>query len=254
MLMYTEKQQRFSDSLAEAVNTLNRAGLDYRMIGSLSLHGTIPELVDDADSTRRTWLTPYRDIDVIFSSAEYGRDRKGVKTLLNEFNRQHFPVVVDDTLSREGWLDFTDRDAHIRYFSYGVEVPKEVFDPYPVQLMGVDFMTIPPKTLLHISGVLGELRKEDRAVVHTLGRWLLDHPQPDYPDTLYEGFHDFYKGKAKKFPFQAWLRHAQHLKTENPNDLLGNTYKSLPKPVRDARWQATRVALWLEGHIAPIFW
>ena len=244
------EQEEFQRGLAAAIDLFSANGLDYRIIGSGALHGIVPDLdFNPVSASYKAWRSPHRDIDVIFPQEYYRQQKNALQGLINGFNDKFYPSFLDDFLSRNGWVNLEEFGVSLAYYRYRVKVPLSVFDPYRAELFDVEFVTVPPPTLFHILGLVGELREEDRENALILGRWLRKNPVIQYPEESYQGFHEFYKGKRKKFPFHAWWMHRRHLKETEPEDTVGQVYKALPTPLKFAQREISKFLLWAEGQI-----
>lgn len=242
------EHERFRNAFGSAVELLSTKGIDYRVIGSLALHGNIPDLVFKPEVTNKSWRSPYRDIDIVFPEYEYRRRRKEIQETIEGFNREHEPVFMDDTFSRRGWLAWGEA-SYLSYYHYKISIPSQVFEPHNTELLGVKFITVPPPTLFHIGGVVGELRQEDRQALFVLGRWLRNNPFPRYPKHLYEGFHRFYKGKLMRYPFHALWLHRRHLKESDTTDSIGRAYTRFPESLKALQREVSKLCLLVEGEI-----
>jgi len=119
--------------------------------------------------------------------------------------------------------------------------------------MGVEFNTIPARTLIHVNGIEGPLRLEDQMSSRVLADWLETHTDPDYPEILYNSFQRFHKNKVSMFPLLNFWMCRKQQKDEDPEGKFGRVYQELPGVVKALQRKIFIVGIELEGQTLSFF-
>lgn len=226
----TDQEPPFGALLGQAINRLEAAGIDYRIVGSLGIYAQIPSLEFNPLSRHPQSASLYRDIDFIFANNQDPAQEAHVKRVCTEFNNNHSQTTLEANLSYNKWIMLTDDEAYLAHRGLKVRVPLGVFRPVEGELSGVTLKTLPLSTLFNMMAMYsgGVTRSRDRQIEVAIGRVL---EKDDLNKDFYEGFGDFYSQCWRRFPIEMWKAVQYGLSPEDRNPFY-KAISQIPEPAR----------------------
>lgn len=150
----------FLSALARLERWLARERIPYAIFGSVAVSAWTDQGAS-LDFDRRGARHPAErvpDIDLLVPRASLG----AVKGYARAARRGEFPVSID-TFWAECWIDFRPGAEHSCLTHGRVRVPvrTELFSPCTASLLGQGVTVLDPRTLLHMYGAVGVVRRKD---------------------------------------------------------------------------------------------
>jgi hypothetical protein len=155
-----EVQRQFLEKLADLEQRLEEEQIPYALFGSLAASAYIDE-GRSLDFHRQHAHDPTErvpDIDLLVPRDSLDR----IKPYIEEVRNSDFPVKIDSFWA-ESWVDLRP-DAEYSYLTHGdIRIParSELFTPCKARLLGQEFTTLDPRTLLGLYNTVGVFRKQD---------------------------------------------------------------------------------------------
>lgn len=230
---YTAEQQSYLLSLGELVEFLDEGlGQDsWWVVGGLSR---------DAHLGKKDFTVKYqdgglRDVDILV--------REDKKRL---YYHELAPLyqgplrLAGESLGTN--IQIGDNRVDLRFGKILVGVPPETFNTEVLSVGDVKFPSVPLNTLFHLYAVgdrpFGKMRQKDFLNALLIGRFMMENPNDKYPESMYEGFHEFAyrKNQLREDQFMLCLRGLAHAYSISPlNKIL---------PMSDSTTRKALIHLW----------
>jgi hypothetical protein len=146
------------------------------------------------------------DIDVLVPRSDIG----AVRSYASAVRRSELPVSID-TFWAECWIDFHP-EAECSYLTHGavrLAVPTELFTPRATSFLGQDVTVLDPRTLLHIYGTVGVVRRKDEPRIAGLTNALASRAIASrFSEHDFQAFASFMLARRYRYPLFFTAKHA----------------------------------------------
>lgn len=205
-----EVPRQFLDKLANLEQWLTDEQIPYALFGSLAASAYIDH-GRSLDFNRPHAHDPTErvpDIDLLVPRDSLDR----IKPYTEEVRNSDFPVKID-TFWSESWVDLRP-DADYSYLTHRdlrLPVRSELFSPCKARLLGQEFTTLDPRTLLGLYSTVGVFRKQDVPRVTGLIRGIASGAAPSrFTEQDCKVFDDFMHARKRRYPVfmtskRAWV-------------------------------------------------
>lgn len=205
-----EVQRQFLEKLAGLEQRLKEEEIPYALFGSLAASAYLDE-GRSLDFHRQHAHDPTErvpDIDLLVPRDSLDR----IKPYIEEVRNSDFPIKID-TFWAESWVDLRP-DAEHSYLTHGdirVSARSELFAPCKARLLGQEFTTLDPRTLLGLYSTVGVFRKQDVPRVTGLVNGIASGATPSrFTAQDCEVFDDFMNARKRGHPVfmaskRAWV-------------------------------------------------
>ena len=205
-----EVQRQFLEKLAGLEQRLREEEIPYALFGSLAASAYIDE-GRSLDFHRQHAHDPTErvpDIDLLVPRDSLDR----IRPYIEEVRNSDFPVKID-TFWAESWVDLRP-DAEHSYLTHGdIRIParSELFTPCQARLLGQEFTTLDPRTLLGLYSTVGVFRKQDVPRVTGLANGIASGATPSrFTEQDCKVFDDFMNARKRGHPVfmaskRAWV-------------------------------------------------
>ncbi len=198
--------------LGDTCQRLERAGVDYRVVGSLAVAAYLGERckvkIRDVDILTLTEnLGLIRKLQLEFDDKYMGSKGKRIRVDLGaviesdgEIHRIDRVEILPQLLANIGRVG----SGYFLYYNHlTLSIKEEVMKPVNQCFGGEEFITVPPETLLHLYITRGgSLKPKDLKKIKDLARYTKQHPTPSLVHADYEPFHDFAKKMRLDYPLE----------------------------------------------------
>jgi hypothetical protein len=195
-----EIPRQFLDKLANLERWLEDKQIPYALFGSLAASAYIDQ-GRSLDFNRPHAHDPTErvpDIDLLVARDSLDR----IKPYIEEVRNSDFPVKID-TFWAESWVDLRP-DAEYSYLTHRelrLPVRTELFSPCKARLLGQEFTTLDPRTLLGLYSTVGVFRKQDVPRVTGLIRGIASGTAPSrFTEQDCKVFDDFMHARKRRYP------------------------------------------------------
>lgn len=225
----TEEYQNFIGGLEQTIQALNSTGIDYRVVGSIAMAGTIQSAGGEFCLTPTRINRTTRDIDIIVTDKDPEKSQ-AAGNLLKDLSRQaktskgfpeisvlmpiemnesttNFAAPHDRLLPTEFSRPGIDREGNI-YLVYRdllSKIPKRNLRPVTVTYEGIEFPTVEPGTLAGFALTRGGGFKlkdlEKIAVLSSYTNFRIPPAFRDFAQTIRRRYPSLYKN----FLIREWL-------------------------------------------------
>ncbi len=205
-----EIPRQFLDKLANLERWLEDEQIPYALFGSLAASAYIDQ-GRSLDFNRPHAHDPTErvpDIDLLVPRDSLER----IKPYIEEVRNGDFPVKID-TFWAESWVDLRP-DAEYSYLTHRelrLPVRTELFSPCKARLLGQEFTTLDPRTLLGLYSTVGVLRKQDVPRVTGLIKGIASGTAPSrFTEQDCKVFDEFMHARKRRYPVfmtskRAWV-------------------------------------------------
>ncbi|MCL5432651.1 MAG: hypothetical protein M1524_00860 [Patescibacteria group bacterium] len=177
----------------------------------------------------------FRDVDIVVSE-----DKKNI--IHNAIKKDRTPIHFGGGCLQPVIRVNKGKDPVLQYGQVRVSVPSKTFETQIISLGGIDFPTLPTRTLLHLYGIGRHMREKDVLNAMALARYIRENPDPRYPEELYESFHEFInrKNRAGGQSVSGVLLKLAYLYRESPlNNIVPITQEGCLSKILMGIWQKT---------------
>jgi len=146
------------------------------------------------------------DIDVLVPRASID----AVRSYACAVRRSEFPVSID-TFWAECWIDFIPgaECSYLTHRAVRLAVPTALFLPRTASLLGQDVTVLDPRTLLHLYGTVGVIRRKDAPRITGVADALTSGAIASrFSDQDYRAFVRFMLARHRRYPLFFAAKHA----------------------------------------------
>lgn len=177
-----------SECLGELFGDLNRAGIDYRVVGGVARRAYTGEPLGE------NW----NDVDIIFSD-----QAKNSPTLIKSkdeiWAKFHSRGITLDTFLSDSSISFNSKQVRLKVLGEETVLPGQLFERRIVNVNGIEFSTVDAIVLLHISGLMGKMRRKDWGNTLKLARYLKQN-NGHFSEREFVAWHDYARSSREKHP------------------------------------------------------
>jgi len=215
----TERTGYWQSALSRIIETLDKSGIDYRIVGSLAIAAWTKTDI------------PFSDVDVICLNGDLRR----IKNVQEDLDRIHLQstnpsinaprvdlgrVIVESNGSvkhSQGFFlkNFTsetilENNQYQKVFrNLKTTLPNHVMEPKEIFFHGTKIRTFIPETILHLYIARGGyLKPKDKAKLKILANYIRENPTPGVSHEDFLPFHKFARELRTHYPFYTktyWL-------------------------------------------------
>jgi len=205
-----------SAALNEVDRLLTERDIPYWAIGSCARRAYMHHLPSKVS-----------DIDLLIPGSQA---RESVEAELQEIGARH-GLLVDATLSRT--VDKRNGVYALVYGPLAYLLEPSIMEVRRVRWGSATFCTLPPQTLLHTFGLVGEpLRVQDRVSMREFASFVRKDSLCQFPSHLFRGFHSFRQMHWRYFPLKRaqywWRQRIKAMPLRARRFLLGIIYPLWP--------------------------
>ena len=201
-------QALFLVALARLEQWLAREQIPYAVFGSVAACAWTDQdvLLDFDRPGARDPAERLPDIDVLVPRASIG----AVRSYASAVRRSALPVIID-TFWAECWIDFRPgaERSYLTHRAVRLAVPTELFTPRATSFLGQDVAVLDPRTLLHIYGTVGVVRRKDEPRISGLADALASRAiDSRFSDRDFQAFASFMLARHHRYRLFFVAKHA----------------------------------------------